>query len=143
MTDTILLVHDDDVPERRRVPGTHGVCGHPRGLGRRSAGGGRRSADVVLLDLSSPTPGLTLERPEPGLRGADGPAATPTAVRASSSAPKFLTKPVDVPHLMVAVSRAAERSASGASRRLHGTEGATLTVRGGVAPMKASSASSR
>jgi two-component system response regulator HydG len=148
MTDTVLLVDDD--PDVLRTVGA--FLEHTGYVVIRAASGeealeaaDRERPDVVLLDLQLPdASGLDvlerLQSPDLAVLMVTGHGDVPTAVRAMQlGAENFLTKPVDMPHLMVVVSRAAEKVRLRREvRRLHGSEGATLDGALGVSPpMKA------
>jgi DNA-binding NtrC family response regulator len=144
MTETILLVDDDpDVArsvgaylERSGYQVVQAPCGEDA-----LVAAARDRPDVVILDLQLPDmSGLeVLER----LPGGDhavlmltGHGDVPTAVRAMQlGAENFLTKPVDLPHLVVAVSRAVEKVRLRREvLRLHGSSAGTLDGALGVSP---------
>jgi two-component system response regulator HydG len=144
MTETILLV-DDDPDVLRSVGAFLERAGYQ--LVRAASGedaveaAARDRPDVVVLDLELPdAPGLEvldrIQGPDLAVLILTGHGDVPTAVRAMQmGAENFLTKPVDLSHLLVAVSRAVEKVRLRREvRRLHAPAGVTLDGTLGVSP---------
>jgi two-component system response regulator HydG len=144
MTETILLV-DDDLDVLRSVGAFLERAGYQ--LVRAASGedaleaAARDRPDIVVLDLELPdAPGLEvldrIQNPDVAVLILTGHGDVPTAVRAmQKGAENFLTKPVDLSHLLIAVSRAVEKVRLRREvRRLHTPAGVTLDGTLGVSP---------
>lgn len=139
LTETVLLIDDD--PDVLRAVGAFLDQAGYEVLQEETGGAGldtfdRRHPDVVLLDLRLPDLGglEVLER----LRERDaavvlltGHGDVPTAVRAMQlGAENFLTKPVDMPHLVAAIERACEKQRLRREVQAHRARGEPPTIDG-------------